>query len=103
MPTGIGSWRRRGNNGRFVASRLLREERRGLVSGQPKHRMKLRYFRRSDSPRVLGRRFEATVAVGTWDRTTALQTRAPQRPSNPPSSRPPPASACRWDRAGIRS
>jgi hypothetical protein len=39
MPSGIGSWRRRENSGRFVGSRL-REERRGPVSGQPKHRMK---------------------------------------------------------------
>jgi hypothetical protein len=38
MPRGIGSWRQRENSGRFVGSRL-REERRGPVSGQPKHRM----------------------------------------------------------------
>lgn len=39
MPSGIGSWGRRGNSGRFVGSRL-RDERRGLLSGQPRHRMK---------------------------------------------------------------
>src|SRR5690348_10523813 len=39
MPSGIGSWSRRENSGRFVGSRP-REERRGPVSGQPKHRMR---------------------------------------------------------------
>ena len=59
MLSGIGSWRRQENSGRFIASRL-REERRGRYSGHPKHRMKWITLEVGFAG-VLGRRFEATL------------------------------------------
>jgi hypothetical protein len=61
MPNGIGSWRRRENSGRFVGSRL-REERRGPVFGQAKHRRSGLLWR-SDSRWSLAERFGATLTI----------------------------------------
>jgi len=58
MPNGIGSWRRRENSGRFVGSRL-REERRGSVFRQAKHRMKWITL-------------EVAFRVGPWPKPNAL-------------------------------
>ena len=63
MPSGIGSWRRRENSGRFVGSRLL-EERRGLSFRQAKHRMKWIHSGSSDPRKFLGRRFGANSTIG---------------------------------------
>jgi serine/threonine protein kinase len=51
----------RENSGRLVASRLLREERRGPVSGAAEAPDEVDCFRRSDSRGVLGRRLGATL------------------------------------------
>jgi hypothetical protein len=53
-PRGMGSWRRRGNNGRFVASRL-REKAKTLVSGWFRVTDEVDYFRMADDPGAIGK------------------------------------------------
>jgi hypothetical protein len=49
MLTRTGSWRRRGNNGRFVASRASRKKAQTLVSGRFRATDEVDYFRMADS------------------------------------------------------